>query len=83
MWSVQRSGNQFIVEKTIHIGGLSSHTIYRWSVDTEGIVKPINGHAIDITKQRKIPETLIKISRKEDFSSGALGISRQFGIHST
>lgn len=77
-WSVQRSGNQFIVEKTIHIRGFSSHTIFRWTVDTEGSVKPINGYAIGITKQKKIPETTITISRKEGFSSGALGISRQF-----
>ena len=76
-WSVQRSGNQFIVEKTIDVG-FSSHTIFRWSVDTEGIVKPSNGYAIGITKQKKIPETIIKISRKEGFSSGALGLSRQF-----
>lgn len=77
-WSVQRSGNQFIVKKTIHIGNFSSHTIYRWAVDTKGIVKPINGYAIGITKEKKIPETTIKIGREKGFSSGALGISRQF-----
>lgn len=51
-WSVQRLGNQFIVEKTIDVG-FSSHTIFRWSVDTEGVTKPINGYAIGITKQKK------------------------------
>ncbi|MBW2342482.1 MAG: DUF4124 domain-containing protein [Deltaproteobacteria bacterium] len=76
-WSVRQSGNQFIVEKTIHIGGLSSYTVYRWAVDSKGSVKAINGHAIGITKEEIISETTVTIQSVEGFSSGALGISRQ------
>lgn len=48
-WSSRQDGAQIIVEKKIHIGGLSQPTIYRWSVDSNNVVVPVNGHALGVS----------------------------------
>ena len=48
-WSKKTAQDGFVVEKTIHVRGLRSPTIYRWSVSLTGAVRPINGHAISLS----------------------------------
>lgn len=50
-WSTKVSQNGYVVEKTIHVDGLSSPTIYRWEVTDAGEVAAVNGHAIGITRK--------------------------------
>jgi hypothetical protein len=48
-WSVKEASGKYIVEKKIHINGLRSPTIYRWSVTSTGSVSPENGHALSLS----------------------------------
>jgi hypothetical protein len=49
-WGVNKAYGDFIVKKTIQVGGLRSPTIYKWRVSGNGIVSPLNGHAIGATQ---------------------------------
>ena len=48
-WSVKKASGRYIVEKKVHIKGLRSPTIYRWSVTSDGSVSPENGHALSLS----------------------------------
>lgn len=48
-WSLKKASGRYIVEKKVHIKGLGSPTIYRWSVTSDGSVLPKNGHAISLS----------------------------------
>ncbi len=48
-WKVSKDNGGFIVIKTFQVIGLSSPTIYKWKVSGQGIVEPLNGHAIGIS----------------------------------
>ncbi|MFA7608115.1 MAG: hypothetical protein WCY08_16205 [Rhodocyclaceae bacterium] len=49
-WSARRDGGGYVVEKRVHVGGLSAPTTYRWSVSDRWAVRPLNGHAISLSR---------------------------------
>lgn len=48
-WKVLKENNSWTVEYRTEIANLRSPTIYRWRLDAQSGVKPVNGHAIEVT----------------------------------
>lgn len=66
-WSAAKDGQNWIVQYSIHVKGLSSPTIYRWRVTPANEVTPINGHALDVTPQRPkaiLPQNSVRAQPK-------------------